>query len=68
VAYIVRDSNKTQSPRSSRRIIYLRRKDKSAAMETVRDLFLELPRSFRSHKERPIRDSNPCRRRERAVS
>ena len=48
-------------------LIYLRRKDKATAMEAVRDLSWSSS-PFPESKERPIRDSNPCRRRERAVS
>jgi integrase len=75
-------------------LVYLRRKDKAKAMESVRDLswglrapasprsgktlqmsvsatssasMRSVPGSRRKHRRR-IRDSNPCRRRERAVS
>jgi integrase len=65
-------------------LVYLRRKDKAKAMEAVRGLtwggageFVFPPREeaarkkppfSRGFEERRIRDSNPCRRRERAVS
>jgi len=55
--------------------VYLRALNRSKQMEAVRDLSWSAPPSFctkrqkwRVSRERPIRDSNPCRRRERAVS
>jgi hypothetical protein len=65
-------------------LVHLRRKNKAKAMEVVRDLSWggagttclrrerkrheRSPRPAGALAKRPIRDSNPCRRRERAVS
>jgi hypothetical protein len=51
--------------------VYLRKLNKSRAMERVRDLDwgeTALLPGLRSDEERRIRDSNPCYRRERAAS
>ena len=53
--------------RSDTTQIYLRKLNRTKAMERVRDLDWGSP-GFSSDEERRIRDSNPCYRRERAAS
>ena len=53
--------------RSDTTQVYLRKLNRTKAMERVRDLDWGSPGS-RSDQERRIRDSNPCYRRERAAS